>query len=102
LPAGVRRQPRRRSPSPEFLPRDPGYERLVQETWTALQRRTEMPVLLVDRGRIAAYCPACRAGTLMVHFIEGRDEPRLKIASGAGAGQCSLGCNAQQIREAIE
>lgn len=50
-------------------------------------------------GRIAAYCPACHTGTLIVQLLD--HPPRYRFRSGDTLDQCSAGCPADRIHEAL-
>jgi hypothetical protein len=97
--AAARRYRQPKSPPPP--PLGP-YGRLVGHIWTRLEERTEMPVFTFGNGRIAAYCPVCRTGTLAVQFIDAPGGPEWGITSSAGEDQCDLGCTFEQVREALD
>jgi hypothetical protein len=74
---------RRRTPS--------AYERLHSRVWAALARAGE--VFLLDVGHLAAYCPVCHYGCVVVRFVDA-DPPQVDI-------ECDAGCTPEQLRGAL-
>jgi hypothetical protein len=83
-------------------PKPTAYAELVGRVWGRLEEVTQMPVFTNadGSGRIAAYCPVCRIGTLAIQFLDGRD-PEFAVESSAGPDCCSYGCTFEQIVEAL-
>ena len=97
---------RRRRPPPATAtpPPQPGtYQWFVRSVWAALEDRTQMPVFLIGRGRLAAYCPVRCGGTLAIQFVDTVHGPDAIVSSnhGADVGRCSMGCPGDLIMAAL-
>jgi hypothetical protein len=69
------------------------YTRWVHRVWDRLADRTGRTVFYMDCEHIAAYCPACGEGTILLRWLE-YPEPGF-------AATCSRGCGDEQIGEAL-
>lgn len=82
------------------------YAWLVRRVWRGLEGRTGYPpVMLPGVGRLGSYCPisGC-SGTILVEFLDG--PPRVRFSGLTWEGgqlhdQCSHGCTADEIVEAL-
>jgi hypothetical protein len=57
-----------------------------------------MPVFLVGIGQVAAYCPVCRQGVVLIRFIQ---PSGFGPATEIEVDVCSIGCLPQRIFEAL-
>jgi hypothetical protein len=76
------------------------YAEQVKTIWERLEETTRMPVFVIERGRLAAYCPVCRTGTLTIQFLD--SPPRWRAESQFGFDFCSDGCSTARIAEALQ
>jgi hypothetical protein len=85
--------PRRRAPrAPVYKPTP--YELLVRRVWDALAEAGT--VFYVGPRYIAGWCPACRMGTVNVHFIGGDEDPKLRLLDG-----CTAGCSTDDLARVL-
>jgi hypothetical protein len=79
------------------------YERFVDSTCEKIEQRTGHPVFTLGVDSVAAYCPACRRGTLTLTFVQGTpNKARVRSRGAVEPGHCSEGCTEYEIAESLQ
>lgn len=69
--------------------------------WDRLEFLTQSTVFYLDARHVAAYCPVCRDGTLLVTFADINGMPAARYSSRANPNGCSAGCSSDLIVDVI-
>jgi len=84
---------------PSRRPKASAYQKFVEAVWHKLEHLTGHGVHYVSATQIAAYCPVCKRGTVLVTFLK-LEDPGAKFTHGEDMG-CSLGCPVELIAEVL-